>query len=127
MHGNPPAPPPVAPATARKDTARVRTSRAAAPARTPARPPAAKPRRRTPPEDLEPLILAVLDGLGGEADAEVVMTAVGDRLEGSFRPGDQEAGPTGELRWRTACRTARKHLADQGRLVAPRPGVWRVP
>ena len=72
------------------------------------------------------MILAVLGALGGEAPADDVMETIGERMEDSFRSGDQEKGPTGELRWRTACRTARKNLADAGRLVAPQPGVWRV-
>ncbi len=72
------------------------------------------------------MILAVLGARGGEAPADDVMETIGERMAESFRSGDQEKGPTGELRWRTACRTARKNLADAGRLVAPQPGVWRL-
>ncbi len=124
IHGNPPAPPPepVKPAprttTTRSTAARApRASRAAT---------AAAPRRRTPPEDFEQHIVAVLEERGGEASADDVMDAIGVRMGDTFRSGDQEQGPTGELRWRTACRTARKHLATGGRLVAPKPGVWRL-
>jgi len=83
-------------------------------------------RRRTPTEDFEPYIVEVLETRGGEGPAEEVMDAIGERMVETFRAGDTEVGPTGEVRWRTACRTARKQLADQGRLVAPTPGVWRL-
>ncbi len=131
VHGNPPAPPPEpAPRAARTRTttrtaaATGTTARAAAKPAKAAAP--ARPRRRTPPEDFEPRIISVLATLGGEATAEDVMDAIGEQASESLRSGDLEAGPTGELRWRTACRTARKHLADGGRLVAPQPGVWRL-
>ena len=124
IHGNPPAPPPEAPPQASP----VRTTRAprAPRASGSASPPPPRARRRTPAEELEPHVLAVLEERGGEGPAEEVMVAVGERMAEVFRPGDQEKGPTGELRWRTACRTARKNLADQGLLVAPSPGVWRL-
>ena len=132
VHGNPPTPPPepapratrtrsttprAASATGAARTAAPRATKAAAPAR---------PRRRTPAEDFEPWIVSVLGGLGGEAAADDVMDAIAEQMGDALRPGDLETGPTGELRWRTACRTARKQLADAGRLVAPRPGTWRL-
>ncbi len=135
VHGNPPTPPP-APAPKAPRAPRTRSTSTSAgtagtstraPRATPTRtPPAGPPRRRTPAEDFEPLIIAVLGALGGEAAAEDVMETIGERMADSFRASDQEKGPTGELRWRTACRTARKNLADAGRLVAPQPGVWRL-
>lgn len=130
IHGNPPAPPPE---PVRKTAASRAKAAAAGPTRTVMRastgaaPPPPRPRRRTPAEDFEPHILEVLESLGGEGPAEEVMDAIGERLVATFRPGDTETGPTGEVRWRTACRTARKQLSDQGRLVAPSPGVWRLP
>lgn len=126
IHGNPPAPPPE-PVRKASPVRTTRAPRAAAGSRgsaAAATPPRA--RRRTPAEDFELHVVAVLEARGGEASAEEVMTAVGERMAEAFRPGDEEKGPTGELRWRTACRTARKNLADQGRLLAPSPGVWRL-
>ncbi len=123
IHGNPPAPPPEPPPRASP----VRTTRAPRATGTSTKPPPpARARRHTPAADLEPHVVAVLEDLGGEGAAEDVMVAVGERMAEVFRPGDRETGPTGELRWRTACRTARKNLADQGLLVAPSPGVWRL-
>lgn len=128
IHGNPPAPPPE-PVRKASPVRTTRVPRAAAGSRSSAAaatPPPPRTRRRTPAEEFEPQVVAVLQAHGGEASAEAVMTAVGERMAGAFRPGDEETGPTGELRWRTACRTARKNLADQGLLVAPSPGVWRL-
>lgn len=124
VHGNPPTPPP----EPTPQASPVRTTRATTrvPGSSAKPPPPARARRHTPAADLEPHVVAVLEDLGGEAAAEDVMVAVGERMADVFRPGDQEKGPTGELRWRTACRTARKNLADQGLLVAPSPGVWRL-
>ncbi len=123
IHGNPPAPPPE-PAKRASPVRTTRTPRARGSSS--ASPPPPRARRHTPAAELEPHVLAVLEEHGGEGTAEDVMRAVGERMAGHFRPGDEEKGPTGELRWRTACRTARKNLADQGLLVAPSPGVWRL-
>ena len=122
VHGLPPEPPkparpapaPRAPRATRTTTTRTRVE--------PARP----PRRRTAPEALAPVILDVLRDLGGEAEADDVLVEVEERYADRFLAQDHETGPQGELRWRTAARTARKALADEGLLVAPRPGLWSL-
>lgn len=83
-------------------------------------------RRRTQPEEFRPWILAVLLDAGGEAEADDVMATMAEQYAERLRPGDHETGPQGELRWRTAARWARKSLADEGLLVAPRPGLWQL-
>lgn len=124
VHGMPPAPEPVkappkaSPVTRRRTTASSAPS-SAAPART-------APRRRTDKADFKPVIVAVLQEAGGEQEAELVLTALEERLADVLKPGDHETGPTGEVRWRTAARWARKELADEGLLVAPQPGVWAL-
>jgi hypothetical protein len=128
VHGLPPEPPKPAPAPraprAPRTTTTGTTTRATT-ARTRAEP-ARPPRRRTAPEALAPVILDVLRDLGGEAEADDVLTEVEERYADRFLAQDHETGPQGELRWRTAARTARKALADEGLLVAPRPGLWSL-
>ncbi len=68
----------------------------------------------------------MLQEVGGEREAELVMLELEERMAEVLREGDREVGPTGEVRWRTAVRWARKELADDGFLVAPRPGVWQL-
>lgn len=126
VHGMPkppPAPPKAPPrAPAQRRTSRTTsTSSAAAVTRRPT------VRRYTPPEELAPLILQVLEDEGGRAAAEDVMAGVEIALAPSFRVGDEEKGPTGELRWRTAARRARKALSDEGLIVVPEPGTWELP
>ena len=72
------------------------------------------------------MIVQVLQEAGGEQDAELVLARLEERLADVLKPGDHETGPTGEVRWRTAARWARKELADDGLLVAPQPGVWAL-
>lgn len=125
VHGMP-KPPPAPP----KAPAQRRTTRAARPSSTrPSSAVTSKPtvRRYTPPEEVAPLILQVLEDEGGRATAEDVMAGVEMALAPSFRAGDEEKGPTGELRWRTAARKARKALSDEGLLVVPEPGLWALP
>ena len=125
VHGMPkpaPAPP--------KTPAQRRTTRAARPTASPTTGAVTRrptPRRYTPAEEVAPLILQVLEDEGGRAAAEDVMAGVEIALAPSFRAGDQEKGPTGELRWRTAARKARKALSDEGLIVVPEPGTWELP
>lgn len=122
VHGMPPAPEPVkAPPKASPVTRRRTTtaSTASAPART-------APRRRTDKADFKPVIVAVLQEAGGEQEADLVLASIEERLADVLKPGDHETGPTGEVRWRTAARFARKELQDDGLLLAPRPGVWAL-
>lgn len=123
VHGMPPAPEPVkvppkaSPVTRRRTTGVSSTT--SAPART-------APRRRTDKADFKPVIVALLQEAGGEQDADLVLASIEARLAQVLKPGDHETGPTGEVRWRTAARWARKELADEGLLVAPQPGVWAL-
>ncbi|ANH38380.1 hypothetical protein I601_1951 [Nocardioides dokdonensis FR1436] len=68
----------------------------------------------------------MLQEAGGQAEADDLLSDLEQRLGDVLRPGDLETGPTGEVRWRTAARTARKQLADDGLLLAPRPGTWAL-
>ena len=124
VHGNPPAPEPVkAPPKASPVTRkRVATPRAAK--ETAAVRPA--PRRRTDKAEFKPVIVQVLQEHGGEREADLVLAELEERLADVLKPGDHETGPTGEVRWRTAARWARKELADDGLLLAPQPGVWAL-
>jgi len=125
VHGNPPAPEPVkappkaspvtrkrvaSPRAAKESTATVRTA----------------PRRRTDKAEFKPVIVQVLQEHGGEREADLVLAELEERLADVLKPGDHETGPTGEVRWRTAARWARKELADDGLLLAPQPGVWAL-
>lgn len=122
IHGRPPAEP--AKAVAAPPSPRKRTT---TPRRTPGAP-AAKPvtRRWTPPEEIKPLILSVLEEAGGELDAEDAFLELEILLEDRMRPGDQETTPEGELRWRYAARRARIALIQEGLMVKARPGVWQL-
>ncbi len=128
IHGRPPAPEPVkappkaSPVRRSTTTARsTRTSSASAPA-----PVRTAPRRRTDKAEFKPVIVQVLQEAGGEQEADLVLSALEERLAEVLKPGDHETGPTGEVRWRTAARWARKELADDGLLLAPQPGVWAL-
>lgn len=132
IHGRPPAPepvkaPPKASPVRRRTTSAsgsasgTTTGSASAPA-----PVRTAPRRRTDKAEFKPVIVEVLQEAGGEQEADLVLAALGERLAEVLKPGDHETGPTGEVRWRTAARWARKELADDGLLVAPQPGVWAL-
>lgn len=131
VHGMPKRPPePVAPPKAtpvrRRSTAAPSGSTARVPGSSKPAAAPAKPRRRTHQDDFKPYIVRVLQEVGGEREAELVMLELEERMAEVLREGDREVGPTGEVRWRTAVRWARKELADDGFLVAPRPGVWQL-
>ncbi|MBF4161698.1 winged helix-turn-helix domain-containing protein [Nocardioides acrostichi] len=83
-------------------------------------------RRRTAQADFKPWIVTVLQEAGGEQASDDVLATLEERLADHLLPGDRETGPTGEVRWRTAARFARKELADDGLLLAPQPGVWAL-
>lgn len=126
MHGRPePLPPvPVAPAarTPRvKVPPRVPGTRAKAPE--PVRAPVK--RKWTPPDELRPAIVAVLQEAGGELDGEDIFAKLEERVGEQLRPGDREPNPQGELRWRAAARKARKTLMDEG-LMETATGVWKL-
>lgn len=124
VHGMPaPAPAPAAPPKASPVTRRRTPSSTGSSAATPAR---KAPRRRTAQADFKPVIVQVLQEAGGEREADAVLAELEERLGEVLLPGDRETGPTGEVRWRTAARWARKELADDGLLVAPQPGVWAL-
>lgn len=119
VHGMPPAPEPVKAPPEASPVTRRRTTSSSSPARI-------APRRRTDKADFKPVIVQVLQEAGGEQAADLVLASVEERLADVLKPGDHETGPTGEVRWRTAARWARKELADDGLLVAPQPGVWAL-
>ncbi len=116
------APPKASPVTRRRTT--PASSGGAFGSSAPAAP--ARPRRRTPAVDFKPWIVKLLQEAGGQAESDDLLSDLEQRLGDVLRPGDLESGPTGELRWRTAARTARKELADDGLLLAPRPGTWAL-
>jgi hypothetical protein len=83
-------------------------------------------RRWTPPEELKPLILAVLQEAGGELDADELFLELEIKADDRLRPGDRETTPEGELRWQYAARRARLALIDEGLMTKGRPGVWQL-
>ncbi|WP_244931610.1 hypothetical protein [Nocardioides sp. W7] len=83
------------------------------------------PRKWTSPAELRPAILSALQDAEGELDGDEVFVHLEVRIGDQLRPGDREANPQGELRWRAAARKARKSLMDDGLLEAA-PGVWRL-
>lgn len=128
VHGMPPAPepvkaPPKASPVRRRTTSTTATGSGSASGAAPVR---TAPRRRTDKAEFKPVIVAVLQEAGGEQDADLVLDSIEQRLADVLKPGDHETGPTGEVRWRTAARWARKELADDGLLLAPQPGVWAL-
>lgn len=122
IHGRPPAPPPVQaakPAASPKPRTRAPSSRVSAP-------PKVVNRRWTPPEELRPLILSVLEQAGGELENEDFFLELEILAEGVLRPGDSETTPEGELRWRYAARRARVALIAEGLMTKDKPGVWQL-
>lgn len=97
---------------------------------TPGRPPAdpAKPvtLRWTPPDVFKPLIIAVLEGAGGELEADEMFLELEILAESRLLPEDSETTPEGELRWQYAARRARMALIQEGRMTKSRPGVWQL-
>ncbi|MGV3563230.1 MAG: winged helix-turn-helix domain-containing protein [Nocardioides sp.] len=132
IHGRPPAPEPVkappkaSPVRRRTASASGSASRTTAGSASAPAPVRTAPRRRTDKAEFKPVIVEVLQEAGGEQEADLVLAALEERLAEVLKPGDHETGPTGEVRWRTAARWARKELADDGLLVAPQPGVWAL-
>lgn len=132
IHGRPPAPEPVKVPPKASPVRRSTTSASGSTSRTTSRsasapaPVRTAPRRRTDKAEFKPVIVEVLQEAGGEQEADLVLAALEERLAEVLKPGDHETGPTGEVRWRTAARWARKELADDGLLVAPQPGVWAL-
>lgn len=122
VHGRPPTVP--------EKVVRAAKPRSAAPARkrttTVAPPRRVVPRRWTPPEMFKPLILEVLEGAGGEMDADDAFLELEIRTEGQLLAGDNERTPEGELRWRYAARRARIALIDEGLMIKGTPGVWQL-
>jgi hypothetical protein len=127
VHGMPkPAPEPVSAPPKRATEPRVR--RAATPrvsvARVPGTPAKAVVHKWTRPEELKGHVVRTLQDAGGALDADGLFEELETRLEEVLKPGDREAMPTGELRWRYAARKARKELIDDGLLEGAKPGAW---
>jgi hypothetical protein len=122
IHGMPPP----APAPALKKAAPRPRAKKHVTTRSSAAPEKAVTRRWTPPEELKPLILSVLQEAGGELDADELFLELELRLEDRFRAGDQETTPEGELRWRYAARRARMSLIEEGLMTKTRPGSWQL-
>jgi hypothetical protein len=112
---------------ARTTTTRTTTARTTS-ARTAPTPVVEEPVRRrwTPPEAFKPLILTVLEQAGGSLEADEAFAALEALAQDHFLPGDTEATPGGELRWRYHARRARIALIDEGLMTKSRPGVWQV-
>jgi len=121
IHGMPPAPKP-----ATKAPPKPRTRPAAARPRTAGVAPKPVTRRWTPPEELKPLILAVLDDAGGELETDELFLELEIVAEDRLRPGDRETTPEGEPRWQYAARRARVALVNEGLMTKAGPGVWRL-
>jgi hypothetical protein len=122
IHG---MPPPALVPTPKKAAPRPRAEKRVT-TRSSAAPEKVVTRRWTPPEELKPLILSVLQEAGGELDADELFLELELRLEDRFRAGDQETTPEGEPRWRYAARRARIALIDEGLMTKTRPGSWQL-
>ena len=125
IHGRPPAPEPVkaspAPRT-RRTTSASRTSSVSAPTATSR----SVQRRWTPPEDLVPHIVGILEDAGEPLESDEMLTALEVRIADGLRPGDRETTPEGELRWHYAARRARQALIKEGILLKAGPGVYAL-
>lgn len=118
VHGMP-APPPTPPKPAsqprvRKKVASPTASRSAA------------ARRWTPPEHFKPAILSVLEGAGGELEADRLFEELEAVVREDLKPADVERTPEGELRWQYAARRARVALIEEGLMTKSRPGHWQL-
>lgn len=98
----------------------------AAKAAAPAVPTRRAPRKWTPPEDLFPHILGVLEEAGRDLDTEDMFTALESRLADDLLEGDRQLTPEGELRWRYAARRARQTLIKDGAMSKSAPGIWSL-
>lgn|SRR5690606_12878293 len=83
-------------------------------------------RRWTSSDELEPLVVQILDAAGGSLANDAVLAQIEERIADSFRAGDRDRTPTGEMRWQLAARKARQSLINQGVMVKERPGVWTL-
>ena len=83
-------------------------------------------RRWTPPEVFKPLIVKVLGNAGGLLEAEEALLELEILAADLLVPGDCEATPQGELRWRYAARRARVALVDEGVMTNTKPNVWEL-
>jgi hypothetical protein len=120
VHGQPPAPKPAVKASPSP------RKRAAARSRAPGQVKAPVRRRWTPPEELRPYILAVLQGADGELEADELFLELEIMVEDRLLPGDRETTPEGEPRWQYAARRARIALINEGLMTKGTPGVWKL-
>jgi hypothetical protein len=132
IHGQPPAPRPVAKSAARSAAKPVGgsgpTPRKRAPATSRAAGTTGKrvTRRWTAPEELRPHVLAVLEEAGGELEADELFLELEIAVEDRLLPGDRELTPEGEPRWQYAARRARLALINEGLMTKGVPGVWKL-
>ena len=124
IHGQPPAPKPVAKSVA-KPAPKPR-KRAPATSRATGTTDKRVTRRWTPPEALRPHVLAVLEEAGGELEADELFLELEIAVEDRLLPGDRELTPEGEPRWRYAARRARVALINEGLMTKGVPGVWKL-
>ncbi|MGH3445709.1 MAG: hypothetical protein ACRDPB_10080, partial [Nocardioidaceae bacterium] len=120
IHGQPPAPSPVAKPSQKPRKRATARSRAAETIDKPVN------RRWTPPEALRPLVLAVLQEAGGELEADELFLELEIMVEDRLLPGDREPTPAGEPRWQYAARRARVALINEGLMTKGIPGVWTL-
>ncbi len=126
VHGMPPPPPP-APVTPRAPRVSApRSPRVPRTAATPAAPTRRAHRKWTPPDELAPHIVAVLEEAAGALDAEDLFARLEVRLGEELLDGDRELTPEGELRWRYAARRARQTLIKDGVMSKGAPGLWAL-
>ena len=119
VHGQPPPAP--KPVTRPAPQARTVTRKVV-----PGAPPKRVQRRWTAPDALKSPILTVLQGAGGELDAEDLFLELEILVDERLLAGDRETTPEGELRWQYAARRARQALVSEGLMAKGRPGVWEL-
>ncbi len=122
VHGQPPPAPAKKAVKAPPKPAR----RPAAATRSSASPPKPVNRRWTPPDVFKPFILSVLEGAGGELEADELFSELEVLVADRLREADSETTPEGELRWRYAARRARVALIAEGLMTKTTPGVWQL-
>ena len=74
----------------------------------------------------KPLIIAVLEQAGGSLETDEALLELEILADDRLLPGDREATPQGELRWRYAARRARMALVEEGVMTRTKPGVWEL-